>query len=108
MKDFWDLNYLIVEFEFDGELLQSALRATFENRRSPFPTALPVALRDEFAANALVAERWTGFISRNRIERSKDLSEIIRHLRAFLDPIIKAEATDNLFSMKWQFDRGWS
>ena len=96
MKDFWDLNYLNVEFEFDGELLQSALRATFENRRSPFPTALPVALRDEFAANALVAARWTAFISRNRIERSKNLSEI------------KAEATNNLFSMKWQFDRSWS
>jgi len=108
MKDFWDLNYMIAEFEFDGELLQSALRATFENRRSTFPTVLPIALRDEFVENAMVATRWTAFINRNRIERSKELSEVIRQLRAFLEPIIKAEAARNLFSMSWQPGRGWS
>ncbi|MBK8467524.1 MAG: nucleotidyl transferase AbiEii/AbiGii toxin family protein [Chloracidobacterium sp.] len=108
LKDFWDLNYMIAEFEFDGELLQSALRATFENRQSPFPTALPIALRDEFAENAVVVARWRAFINRNRIERSKDPSDIIRHVRAFLEPIIKAEVAKNLFSMSWQPGRGWS
>ncbi|MEQ1924198.1 MAG: nucleotidyl transferase AbiEii/AbiGii toxin family protein, partial [Pyrinomonadaceae bacterium] len=71
MKDFWDVNYLLEEFEFDGELLQRALRATFENRQTPFPTVLPIALQDEFGENPLVAARWKAFINRNRIDRSK-------------------------------------
>lgn len=108
MKDFWDLSYLIEEFEFEGELLQYALRATFENRRSPFPNELPVALRDEFAENAMIAARWTAFINRNQIERSNDLSEVIRGLRVFLHPIIRAEVANTRFTMKWEFSHGWS
>lgn len=33
MKDFWDLRYLIKEFEFEGKLLQQAIRKTFANRK---------------------------------------------------------------------------
>lgn len=109
MKDFWDVNYLLEEFEFDGALLQSALRATFENRQTPFPTVLPIALKNEFAKNAMVAARWNAFINRNRIERSNDLSEIVQQLRAFLEPIIEAKPGKNLFSIIWKpARRGWS
>ena len=108
MKDFWDLSYLIEEFEFEGELLQSALRATFENRRSHFPNELPVALTDDFAANAMVLARWTAFIKRNRIERSKDLSVIVQQLRGFFGPIIESARGRNRFSMSWSKATGWS
>lgn len=37
MKDFWDVRYLIKEFEFDGALLQKAIRATFASRQTPLP-----------------------------------------------------------------------
>lgn len=40
MKDFWDINYLIREFDFDGALLQKAIRATFPSRQTPFPENL--------------------------------------------------------------------
>ena len=42
MKDFWDLNYLIKHLEFDGKLLQNAIRNTFINRQTELPQELPV------------------------------------------------------------------
>ena len=108
MKDFWDVNYLLEEFEFDGELLRSALLATFANRRSQFPTVLPVALKDEFAENTMIAARWKAFITRNRIERFKDLSEIVRMLRFFFGAIIESERANTHFSMTWNRSRGWT
>lgn len=108
MKDFWDVNYLLEEFEFDGELLQQALRATFENRQTKFPAILPIALRDEFAQIPMVVARWNAFINRNRIERSKDLSQVIMQLRTFLEPIVQAEAEKQLFSSNWKPGRAWA
>lgn len=104
MKDFWDVNYLLDEFEFDGTLIQSALRATFENRQTPFPTALPIALKDEFATNPMVLARWKAFVTRNRIDRSNDLSVIVQQLRLFFEPIIESERGRDRFSMTWKKD----
>jgi len=108
MKDFWDVNYLIEEFEFDGELLRSAILATFANRQSRFPTALPVALTDEFAKNTMVAARWKAFTTRNRIERSNDLSKIIQVLRIFFGPIIESEESKTCFRVTWNRNSGWT
>lgn len=107
MKDFWDVNYLLEEFEFDGKLIQSALSATFENRETSFPTVLPIALKNEFAQNSMIAARWNAFIARNRIERSTDLSKIVRQLRAFFGPIIESNEEKTRFSMTWYKGRGW-
>lgn len=42
-KDFFDLWSLGRQFEFDGDTLSQAIRGTFERRRTPIPSALPVA-----------------------------------------------------------------
>lgn len=107
MKDFWDVNFMIEEFDFDGRILQEAIRATFRTRQTSFPTDLPVALRDEFAKDGFVAGRWSGFISRNRIERSTELDKIIERLRSFLAPVIEAESKGDSFIKKWQGGRNW-
>ena len=73
MKDFWDVNYLIGKFEFEGKILQAAIGATFKNRQTVFPNDLPLALTPEFAKNSAIILRWTGFIKRNKI--SKDSKE---------------------------------
>jgi len=44
MKDFYDVAVLGRDFDFDGELLTRAIRATFERRKTPLPVSLPVAL----------------------------------------------------------------
>ncbi len=48
MKDFWDVRFLIKEFDFDGALLQKAIRATFAARQTSVPQTFPTALTDAF------------------------------------------------------------
>ena len=83
IKGFWDLNYLIKYVEFDGKLLQSAIRNTFANRQTKLPQELPIALTNDFAANELKLSLWSGFIRRNNIKIETDFAEVIKHLRDF-------------------------
>jgi hypothetical protein len=48
MKDFFDIVFLSRTFDFDGDLLARAIRATFERRR----TALPEGLRSRSRAHS--------------------------------------------------------
>lgn len=107
MKDFWDLNYLIKYIEFDGKLLQTAIRKTFANRQSRLPQELPVALTNDFAANELKLSLWSGFIRRNNIKTEIDFAEVIKHLREFFAPMIEAEAKNSVFDQTWLPQRGW-
>ena len=107
MKDFWDVRYLTKEFDFDGALLQKAIRATFTSRQTSFPKDLPVALTDDFAGNPLILSRWSGFIKRNRIAVETDFALLIENLREFFAPIIEAEVQNEDFNKYWQTKRGW-
>lgn len=107
MNDFWDIAYLIKEFDFDGSLLQKAIRATFTNRQTSLPQQMPIALTNEFAANALVLSRWIGFINRNRIKTDTNFFVLIKKLREFFTPLIEAEAQNVTFDNHWSSNRGW-
>src|SRR5260221_10916815 len=48
MKDFYDLVILSRMFEFEGDLLARAIRATFDRRKTPVPSGLPIALTSAF------------------------------------------------------------
>lgn len=107
MKDFWDVNYLLEKFEFDGKVLQKAITATFKNRETDFPKELPLALTDEFATNSAIVLRWNGFIKRNKISKNADFSKIIENLRSFYEPIIEANRTNSEFSKTWIGEQNW-
>lgn len=107
MKDFWDVNYLIEKFEFDGKVLQKAITATFKNRQTDFPTELPLALTDEFATNQAIVLRWNGFIKRNKISKNTDFGKIIENLRNFYEPIIQAKKANDEFSKSWTSEQNW-
>jgi Nucleotidyl transferase AbiEii toxin, Type IV TA system len=50
MKDFYDIWLLSRRFDFDGAILQKAIVATFQNRKTPISIETPIALTDQFAA----------------------------------------------------------
>ena len=83
MKDFWDVRFLIKEFDFDGALLQKAIRATFAARQTSVPQTFPTALTDTFAENASTAADWTAFIKRSRITSDTDFLAVLESLRGF-------------------------
>lgn len=108
MKDFWDVQFLIKNFDFDGALLQKAIRATFAARATVFPQTLPIALTDAFVRNAAVAADWKGFIRRGKITADTDFKLVIESLRGFFAPVIEAESQNVAFEKQWTFQTGWS
>lgn len=107
MKDFWDVQYLIKEVEFDGALLQKAIKKTFANRQTTLPQSLPTALSDVFATDPSKLSIWGAFIKRNNIATETDLAAIIKNLREFFVPLIEAEANDLVFNQTWNLVEGW-
>lgn len=107
MKDFWDVRFLIKEFDFDGALLQKAVRATFAARQTSVPQIMPTALTDAFAENASTAADWTAFIKRSRITSETDFLTVLESLREFFAPLIEAEARNADFGKTWTAQKGW-
>jgi Nucleotidyl transferase AbiEii toxin, Type IV TA system len=95
MKDFWDLQYMIREFEFDGELLQKAIHATFKRRKTAFPEKLPLALTAEFATDKGKLTQWNAFLRKNKLDSSLEFEQVIESLRIFFEPIIEYKTKTN-------------
>jgi predicted nucleotidyltransferase component of viral defense system len=87
MKDFYDVWTLARQFEFDGTLLRSAIRATFERRQTAIPTIPPLALTAEFANDQSKASQWNAFLKKGKlVETPPPFTEVVELLQKFLMP----------------------
>ena len=92
MKDFYDAWVLLSQFDLDDTVLASAIRATFERRRTILPKEMPLAFTDEFAADADKQKQWNAFLRRSDLSQSSDLRTVIALLRARLFPLLVANS----------------
>ena len=89
MKDFFDLWVLATHFEFDGELLVRAVKATFERRGTPLPTEPPVAITSTFSGDGSKQKQWTAFLRRSGVGSSDlTLTTVVDGLAEFLLPVV--------------------
>lgn len=104
MKDFYDLWVLARNFDFEGIQLEEAVVATFANRETPLPTAIPDGLTDRFALDETRKQLWMAFIQRVRTPGAEDVSllEVVHLLRQFLLPV----ANQVVGKQRWRRD-GW-
>ncbi len=65
MKDFFDLWAIAGAFTFDGAVLAQAILKTFECRRTPVPSDIPLALTETFAR--MKQGQWAAFLKRTEI-----------------------------------------
>lgn len=107
MKDFWDVQFLIKNFSFNGSLLQKAIKATFANRHTAVPRVLPIALTEDFTVNSEVNTDWKAFITRSKIKDDTEIEAVIESLRDFFTPIIEAEAQNFTLDKNWTFQTKW-
>jgi hypothetical protein len=69
------------------------------------PLNPPVALTEEFDADASKVRMWRGFLSRSGITTARDLHEAMQLLRAFLLPVLlEGEAR---FDARWDAGGPW-
>jgi hypothetical protein len=95
MKDFFDIAVLARNFDFEGAVLVQAIRATFERRKTPLPTTLPVALMSPFT-------QWSGFVRKAGIHDARTLSETAAAVAAFVAEPLTAATSQALPNRLWQ------
>jgi hypothetical protein len=109
MKDFFDLWTLATQFEFAGETLAEAIKATFERRETELPSVAPLALTAEFAEDDGKTKQWSAFLLRGKLQpKNVSLVEVAELLNSFLVPLSSAICQDKEFKMSWKPTGPWS
>ncbi len=108
MKDFYDVWKLSQQFEFDGETMVEAIRATFARRQTPLPSGAPVALSDKFASDPLKMSQWAAFLRKSALkDQEKSLEEVVSLLESFLLPALEAAQASDRFPRRWISAGSW-
>jgi hypothetical protein len=93
MKDFYDLQALASQFQFDGARLSRAIAATFERRRTKIEAVPPTALTPRFFSDAVRADQWRAYLDRNNLPgASVDFAQVGERIQDFLGPVLAALA----------------
>ncbi len=108
MKDFYDLSVLSRTFAFDGALLQRAVRATFERRGTPLPSATPVALTEEFSGDAAKQAQWKAFCRKSGGAPVGELRVVVAEIERFASPPLLAASGGDEFARQWSAGGPWN
>jgi predicted nucleotidyltransferase component of viral defense system len=107
MKDFYDIFVLARDFDFDGNLLTRAIRATFERRKTPLPTTTPVALTAVFADDPTKKTQWSGFVRKAGVDDAGSLAETVAAVAAFAEKPLLAAAGGPSLTTTWHAPGPW-
>lgn len=99
MKDYYDIYYLAMHFEFDSDTLTEAMRKTFENRNHHF-TMEQFNQVMSFGDNESMQKKWQAFV-RKIDTKTDDYSTVLKTIKAFLTEPFAAVVAEKEFAKKW-------
>jgi len=104
MKDFYDIWLLSKLFSFKGDVLQKALKNTFERRGTAFPKSMPFAFTSDFYDNSQKLTQWEAFVKKAKLKVSVgNLASVVTEISGFLTPVIQS---DVVFESVWLCESG--
>ena len=108
VKDLWDVSCLARRFAFDGETLLTAIKETFQRRRTPFAGGR-TALRVNYYEDEMRARRWQNL--KRQIGTGADgparLVDVGEELRRFLGPVYDSLIEKRQFTLVWPASGDW-
>jgi hypothetical protein len=107
LKDFYDLWVLSRQFSFEGPVLAAALAATFDRRRTPLPSAPPLALTAEFHGDKMKRQQWRAFLNKGKLAEGLELERVTGVLGHFLLPPTAALVAGRRFDRAWPAGGPW-
>ena len=84
MKDYFDLWVLLRNADLEQSILEQAVEATFNKRKTGMPVEIPLGLSDQFAQDRTRIALWDAFVGRNKLE-AKSLMDTVIYLRKRFD-----------------------
>jgi len=103
MKDFYDIYYLALTFDFEGEKLKNAISETLKNRKTGIST-------DSFDRIIKLADdndiqvRWRYF-QKAINQTGLSLSDVMSLLDSFLRPVFDSLLSGNSLNKEWSADK---
>lgn len=108
MKDFSDIYWLSRFFDFDGDILVRAIKATFIRRKTALPDGAPVFMSQQFTGDRLKQGQWQAFIRKTSVSGLPDnLEMVVAKIRQFLLSPLEASGKDYHFRYHWPADGPW-
>lgn len=107
MKDFYDLQVLAAQFDFDGNLLAQAVRATFDRRLTSLPTETPVGLSSALFDDADKQRQWTAFVRKSNAREAASLVDTCKMIECFVMPAIEAARHAQPWHSRWPAGGPW-
>ena len=87
LKDYFDLQVLLVREELDEQVLAEAVRRTFAVRSTPLPQQVPLGLSSEFGEDPDKQAQWRAFLQRNELAEVP-LPAVVSQIREGLVPVL--------------------
>ena len=103
MKDFYDIFYLSHKFDFEGEKLQEAILQTLNNRGTSYDIDSFDRIL-QLADNNDIQLYWRNF-QKAISENTLSLSDVIKSISIFLQPVYKAIISEHKFIKKWKAEQ---
>lgn len=106
LKDYYDLWLLTERFDFDLQLLRTAVDRTFARRRTAVPNAMPDSLTAAFSDIPTKRTQWRAFLRKANLD-ALDFGVVVLRLAEFLSPIVKGVEKDLVWrcsETKWRSD----
>lgn len=100
-KDIFDLATVPQHVPVAGEDFRQAIAATFQHRKTAFPTELPATFGERYVRDEARRKQWEGFIRNNTDGSRLSLDEAADRAWRFLAEPIRAAAADKPFHSVW-------
>ncbi len=109
IKDYYDCLFLAQNFQFKGNILKQAIKATFEHRKTPLPDKeIPFGLRERFVTDRPSRNnQWQKLVEKGNIAQNLSLVEAIAEIREFVLPPLQAAANKSEFNVYWSQLEKW-
>lgn len=99
MKDFYDIYYLAITFDFDGRKLQEAIYETLTNRARPYEKD-SVSVISRLVDDSEIQKRWNNFCKKI-LKYELDFSDVVNTIISFISPPYESIIHDDEFFKSW-------
>ncbi len=89
LKDFYDIYMILQYMSLDDVLLGEAIRSTFERRKTPLPTELPIVFTEDYIIEGNKEIQWAAFLKRSLVTDCRlSFKQVVASLQNRLWPIV--------------------